>query len=154
MRKSVFISLFISLFVHASYQPIYGMKRSALIVKSAPFLAQYAGKEERKMSSALRAALNRLENPVPSAGGLIFGEPLTPDEEGRISIYIYVDAIYPQVLDDLQEQGVKLGLYDEAQGLIQAFVLPEKVKDLEALSYVRRLDLPIRGYSRGRTLNR
>ena len=37
MRKSVFISLFISLFVHASYQPIYGMRRSGLILNSAPF---------------------------------------------------------------------------------------------------------------------
>ncbi len=99
------------------------------------------------MTSLLRAALGRLNHPPPARGGLVAGPSIRLDAEGRMEIFIYVDAVTPERLETLRGRGAVIGLYDPKSGLISARVPPDRVAELAGYPFVRRLDMPIRGRS-------
>jgi hypothetical protein len=64
------------------------------------------------------------------------------DGAGRLEVMIQTTETTAEVLKELETRGSSIEIYDAAQNLVQAWISPERIREIAALPFVRFLDLP------------
>ncbi len=104
-------------------------------------------KPPQKISSSLSNILTNLESPQKDSEKQLI--PIARvDEEGRVQIYVKLYEFNQENLDLLKDHGLKVDIYDEQQKLVQGWALPENIKIMSQLDFVKMIDLPSYGHTR------
>jgi hypothetical protein len=121
----------------------------ALLLLLCPLLAPHPEAEAARapnISSRLAAVLRALEadgegeTKTPGWGG--FPAMVRVDPSGRVEVMIEMTESRPDFLRELQVRGSAIEIYDPAQNLVQAWVLPDRIGEVAALPHVKYIDLP------------
>ena len=104
-------------------------------------------KTQRKISSGLHSVIEELESkPEKKEQVLTFiDKSARINEKGEIQIYIQLYEIDESKLEDLKKHGVTIDIYDNKQKLLQGWALPNDIKTISELPFVKTIDLPAYG---------
>jgi hypothetical protein len=106
-------------------------------------------KSPQKMSSGLLNVISHLESSSTTEDQKLsfINKSVRIDEEGMIQIYIMLYNIDETTLNDLKSHGLKIDIYDKEEKLVQGWALPNQIRDISKLPYVKFIDLPAYGVS-------
>ena len=107
-------------------------------VASAPAIAP-AGRAGR-IAPALVAAAQRLAAGAPVSD--YAQGPVRADAQRRLQVYVAVDAVTAQHVQALRNAGLADAEPSAALGLVQGWVAPDRLQDLAALPFVKRIAPP------------
>ncbi len=93
-----------------------------------------------RIAPALAVAAQRLAAGAPASD--YARGPVRADAQGRLQVYVSVDAVTPEHTQALREAGLEDAEPSAAMGLVQGWVSPGRLQDLAALPFVTRIAPP------------
>jgi hypothetical protein len=98
-------------------------------------------KPRAKLSSSLARVIEHMKtHGVPPKEARV-------DGEGRIEVLITVEGARGEGISEMERMGLKIGIYDEAGGLVEGWATPGEIERLMTLPFVKFIDLPNYGVS-------
>jgi hypothetical protein len=104
---------------------------------------------QRKISSSLHSVIEELQSKAGKKERVLtfIDKSTRINEQGEIQIYIQLYEIDESKLEDLKKHAVSIDIYDNKQKLVQGWALPNDIKAISELRFVKSIDLPAYGVS-------